>query len=222
MIREIRGNLLKSEANIICHQTNCHGIMGAGVAKLIKKNILTVEQYNQYRKLCKTYGKDLLGQIQYLKTSGAEQYIANCFAQDGYSRDGIETDYVALKACLQKVHDEALRSRYMVSLLGYMGCGLAGGDWNVVYTDIILPIFLESSVTLTIVYQDVKELWNQFGDVPMDLKTESLELPWHGFQKGTFREDIWHWFERTFEISVTELMYGEPECANENHKGNSI
>lgn len=54
----------------------------------------------------------------------------------------------------------------------------------------------------------IKDLWLEFGDVPMDPETECIEIEWHGFPAGTHREDIWHWFEETFDISVAEdLMY---------------
>lgn len=54
----------------------------------------------------------------------------------------------------------------------------------------------------------VKELWNSLGDVPID-DDECTETPWLHFSKGTAREDIWHWFEYTFDLSVGEdLMYG--------------
>jgi hypothetical protein len=48
----------------------------------------------------------------------------------------------------------------------------------------------------------IVELWEDFGDIPMNPVTEEIESPWHGFPAGTFREDIWHWFESEFEISV--------------------
>ena len=54
----------------------------------------------------------------------------------------------------------------------------------------------------------VKDLWNEFGDVPMNPETECIEEEWNGFPDGTFREDIWHWFEENFDVSVFELMYG--------------
>lgn len=54
----------------------------------------------------------------------------------------------------------------------------------------------------------ILDLWRQFGDIPMDPKTECLEEPFQDFPAGTHREDIWHWFEETFLISVAEdLMY---------------
>lgn len=54
----------------------------------------------------------------------------------------------------------------------------------------------------------VKELWSEFGDVPMNPETECIEEAWHGFPAGTNREEIWHWFEETFDVRVADLMYG--------------
>lgn len=54
----------------------------------------------------------------------------------------------------------------------------------------------------------VEALWEEFGDVPMNPETECIEEPWNGFPAGTNREEIWHWFEETFSVSVDDLMYG--------------
>jgi hypothetical protein len=51
-----------------------------------------------------------------------------------------------------------------------------------------------------------KELWTDFGNVPVD-QNEHLETPFLRFPKGTHREDVWHWFEANFNLSVaTDLM----------------
>lgn len=60
----------------------------------------------------------------------------------------------------------------------------------------------------------VKELWKQFGDVPMDPETECIEKRWgsalwvDAFRPGTHREEIWKWFEETFDVSVAEDLMG--------------
>jgi len=55
------------------------------------------------------------------------------------------------------------------------------------------------------VYLDrVKELWADFGDVPMNPETECIEDFWGRFIPGDHREKIWHWFEETFHVSVAE------------------
>ena len=38
----------------------------------------------------------------------------------------------------------------------------------------------------------VEELWEEFGK------------PWRLFPTGTHREDVWHWFEESFGLSVAE------------------
>ena len=52
----------------------------------------------------------------------------------------------------------------------------------------------------------VKDLWEEFGEVPMNPETEEIEEPWRYFLPETHREDIWYWFEEQFDISVAELM----------------
>ena len=52
-----------------------------------------------------------------------------------------------------------------------------------------------------------RELWQAFGDVPMNPETECIDVDWMWFPKGTHREEIWHWFERTFDVRVYDLMY---------------
>lgn len=59
----------------------------------------------------------------------------------------------------------------------------------------------------------VRRLWGNLEDVIID-EDERLIDRWgdrvHGFDKGTHREEIWHWFEETFCISVADdLMYAD-------------
>lgn len=59
--------------------------------------------------------------------------------------------------------------------------------------------------------EDLEELWAEFGDVPMNPETECIESDWLHFPAGTNREEIWHWFEDTFDCRVADLMYGVRE-----------
>ena len=40
MIIDKIGDILHTEADVICHQVNCKGVMGAGLAKQSKRKIL--------------------------------------------------------------------------------------------------------------------------------------------------------------------------------------
>ena len=54
MIKIIDGNLFDSKANFIVHQTNCLGVMGAGVALQVAEKFPHVEkEYLKYLRHCK-------------------------------------------------------------------------------------------------------------------------------------------------------------------------
>ena len=53
-----------------------------------------------------------------------------------------------------------------------------------------------------------KKLWAELEDVPMDCETECMDAPFLHFPAGTHREEIWHWFEKTFNVSVAEDLMG--------------
>ena len=55
---------------------------------------------------------------------------------------------------------------------------------------------------------DLKELWEMFGDVPMNPVTECMEEAFLGFPAGTHREEIWHWFDERYSKGVFALLYG--------------
>ena len=135
-------DLFDSKADIIAHQVNCCGIMGAGVAKQIKERY--PKAFHDYLIYCErmSYSPDLLlGDVRFSEGYRFEDgtkclfEIAHIFAQKSFGRRGIHTDYDALRKGL-------LRIRTYVELAGYkyvaipykIGCGLGGGDWeNVVY-----------------------------------------------------------------------------------------
>lgn len=51
----------------------------------------------------------------------------------------------------------------------------------------------------------IDELWDQLGDTPVDDEGRIQEVFRH-FPVGTDREDIWHWFEAEYGVSVADLM----------------
>ena len=52
----------------------------------------------------------------------------------------------------------------------------------------------------------VQQLWNILGDIPVD-DDGNIEVPYLHFEVGIDREDIWHWFEETFDVSINDLMF---------------
>lgn len=212
MIKEVKGNLLEAKEFIIAHQVNCKGVMGAGVAKQIKEKLLPKEAFTKYYILCKQYPANiLLGHVQlcHIHTNGQPKIIANLFAEDVPAGKKLDTNYKALQKCLDQLFED---KHCTFALPGYLGCGLAGGDWDLVY-DMIVKTANTHGVDVTIYYLEssIKMLWEDFGNVPMNPETECLEDSWHGFAAGTHREEVWHWFEETFEVSLAVLKEFEPK-----------
>lgn len=54
-------------------------------------------------------------------------------------------------------------------------------------------------------------LWDELTDIPVRIDKDGetvTDQNWRNFKKDTPIEDIWHWFEKQFNISVAEdLMY---------------
>ena len=146
MLQYKDGDILEAEEKIICHQTNCLGIMGAGLALQIARKYPEVDR--KYRDFCIDYGEwNFLGQTQLVNTHD-DKIIANCFGQKrpGF---GKQTDYKALRTCLKAVEEFANQNKFSVAIPYKIGCGLAGGDWNIV-EKIIKDIFEMSPIQATI------------------------------------------------------------------------
>ena len=162
MVKEVYGDLLKQPVDVIAHQTNCVGVMGAGIAKQIKAQLLTSDEYNKYVKTCKERGADLLGHTQLLEVPDG-RIIANCFGENVPTGKGKDTDYDALMHAIAKVRNYAKMSNLRVGVPGLMGCGLAGGDWRIV-RDMLYKLFGgKNEPELIICYFDEKEFrkWNR-------------------------------------------------------------
>ena len=218
MIREKKGDLLEITEGVIAHQVNCQGVMGAGVAKQIRSKLLTVSQYQAYRYKCKKFGADLLGTCYLDKIEGRPLYVAHLFGENIPTGTGLDTDYDALEEAVINLKITAGQHNLPIAIPGYLGCGLAGGNWDYVYDHILVPHFKGYPYGMTVVYRmdSIKKLWQDFGDIPMNPETECIEQSWHGFPAGTQREEIWHWFEETFDISVAADLMGQERRSEMN------
>lgn len=125
----IKGDLLKAfkngEFDVIAHGCNCFCNMGSGIARSIR-----AEWPGVYNIDCSTVkgSTDKLGSITLYKPSEAT-YIVNCYTQYYYGRNKVHADYKAIKSCMSILNRLFKGQRVG---LPKIGCGLAGGDWNVV------------------------------------------------------------------------------------------
>ncbi len=156
MIIEKIGDLLAENVNIIAHQTNCKGVMGAGIAKQIKMRLLSVSQYDSYVNYCVTHEKKALGTVQYFVTND-KRIVANLFGEDIPTGKGRDTNYEALYTALEVLRDKVIKAseeeQLSIGFPGGLGCGLAGGDWNVVRA-MIYSVFEKTDIPVTICYID--------------------------------------------------------------------
>lgn len=130
-IFNIDGDLVKGrEADVFCHQCNCFGRMGAGIAKQIAKTYPAVEQADKDNLRRKgAYGQ--FGTILPVDC-GDGRICVNMYSQFGFGK-GLQTDYEKFDSCLQKL--VRYLKDYPEKTVGFpymIGCGLAGGDWNVI------------------------------------------------------------------------------------------
>ncbi len=146
MIKQVNGNVLKAKENIICHQVNCMGKMGAGLAKQIAKSKNALDVYAKYCHLHRNNRESMLGDALFTQVA-EDKWVAHCFGQLNYGRDKRQTDYESLKQSLQRVKDAAQRKEKSVAIPYGIGCGLTGGDWEVVY-GIIDDVFWDYEVTI--------------------------------------------------------------------------
>ena len=150
MIKFKDGNILNAEENIICHQTNCIGVMGGGLALQIRNKY--PEVYNCYKKLCSEFKpNELLGKIQIVKVEGNNKYIVNLFGQNNISKTTRMTDYDALEVALNnlKTNMELQDEKLSVAIPYNIGCALGGGDWSIV-SKIISDVFKDSEIDVVI------------------------------------------------------------------------
>lgn len=130
MIEYRQGDLLKqSDIDVICHQANCFCVMGGGIALQIAKQYPMAKEADD-----KTIvgDKSKLGTCSYAYDHYRKQHIVNMYSQYAFG-EGLQTNYEALKKCLLEVRDEFCSKNLTIGFPKYLGCGLAGGDWEIVH-----------------------------------------------------------------------------------------
>ena len=135
MIKHIKCDILKANADVICHQVNCQGVMGSGVAKQIKDAY--PEVFEKYSNFCSYFKGDdtekMLGMVVPVMVDNNTKLICNLFSQNKYGYDGsLYTSYDAIEKCLKYIKVNIADSN-VIAIPYLMGCYRGGGDWNIVY-----------------------------------------------------------------------------------------
>lgn len=130
MIKIITGDILESNANVICHQVNEDGYMGGGLAYSIANRYPEVEE--EYALYCAGFEnkEDLYGDC-FICEYDEDKYIANCFTQRNFVTNiqDIENVFnILIPKCKKLGLTIAMPYNY--------GCGIAKGNWIDVYNTI--------------------------------------------------------------------------------------
>lgn len=136
MVKYVKGNLLDSKCDYICHQVNCQGRMGSGIAKQIRERFPKVyEKYmKRYQDWCYDRTNPLLGTIDVVYVRDHNMLVINMYSQDKYGYDGKRyTSYDAFSDALHAIKREVPEG-YTIGFPKYIGCGLGGGNWTIVST----------------------------------------------------------------------------------------
>lgn len=125
------GDMFTSNAKYLCHQVNCMGKMGSGIAKTVREKFPNA--YHDYMSLClfsDMTPNDLLGGVQFSECG--TKTIVNMFAQKTYGYDGRQyTDYAAFRKCLKHIRNN-IPVGNTIAFPNGIGCGLGGGKWEVI------------------------------------------------------------------------------------------
>ncbi|MGK9268724.1 Appr-1-p processing protein [Bacillus inaquosorum] len=154
MINIVKGNILDAIEDIIVQQVNCKGVMGAGLAKSILNKYPNVKkEYQSFRNFNLNKGltdKDLLGLVNYVRVSDGK-VIANVFGQINIKKNHFDktvyTKTEALTRGLKEVKELSKQLNKSVAIPYGIGCGLAGGDWNII-SELIDSIFSDYNVAI--------------------------------------------------------------------------
>lgn len=160
IIAQIQRDVFKAIENrkgpmAVMHGCNTQGVMGSGVAKVVKERWPFV--YESYRQMCNNDSIDVeLGGVMVIphkpRLDGGEApvYVANALTQEDYGRDGKRYASVdAVKQSLDGIHRTFKDRKDEVEFVAVrVGCGLGGLDWE----DEVEPLFEESPLAWTIYY----------------------------------------------------------------------
>jgi O-acetyl-ADP-ribose deacetylase (regulator of RNase III) len=135
-IEFVEGNILDSHANIIVQSVNHKKVMGSGLAKQIRQKYPNI--LDDYILMCEKYKFNEIsieGLVYWFGISDDKyrvQYIASIFGQENYGTDRRHTNYFSLINGLNSVFIYAENLNLSVAIPYGIGCGLGGGDWDIV------------------------------------------------------------------------------------------
>lgn len=130
MIKELKGDLLAADCDVVMHCCNCFHTMGSGIARVIKKMYPAASDADYKTKYA---SKEKLGTFSMAKVDEGNKYIFNVYGQYRYGGGVRNVDYDALEAGLTKVYEYLKENDLLdtVKIGTYrIGCNRGGASWS--------------------------------------------------------------------------------------------
>lgn len=124
-ITYIKGDLFATDVKLMVHGCNALGVMGAGVARIVRTKYPEAEA--AYIKEIDA-GELVLGGVQFVPTKG--KIIANAITQANVG-SGLQVSYNAVRKCMKEIKKFMGENNLTKVAMPKIGAGLAGGDWDV-------------------------------------------------------------------------------------------
>jgi len=127
-IEYIKGNLFDTDIEHIVHGCNAQGVMGSGVAKIVRDDYF--DAYKSYVEKYNEHGLKL-GDVQFVPANG--KTIVNAITQDNFGRTGTRfVSYEAVAECMRTVNQVLKLGNYDRVAMPQIGAGLGGGNWEII------------------------------------------------------------------------------------------
>ena len=148
MIEYIKGDLFAAGERVIAHGCNCQGVMGAGVARIVRTEFENV--YDYYKEAC-NMGWFYPGVVMPVDSWNGNQktLIYNLATQD---QPGANARYLFVERAMQNMLMSMNKRRLSRVAMPKIGCGIGGLDWEVV-EDIIKQTFPSPFGIQVVVYE---------------------------------------------------------------------
>ena len=143
IVEYIKGDITETELSVIVHGVNCQNVMGSGVAKALFTKWEEVKwkyhAYCEHKEIINSnpdeYYEELLGDVDFVcverdENDKTKKTIVNAFTQFDYGYDNKKrVSYWAISNCFKYINDFYSGKKIAIPNIG---CGLAGGDWDIV------------------------------------------------------------------------------------------
>ena len=124
-----KGDLFETDVKTIIHGCNAQGVMGSGVAKIIRDKF--PKAYERYRTEYEQHHNLKMGSIVVVPCD--DKIVVNAITQEFFGRDGKRyVSYDAVDDCMKRINEMCEIYGITEVAMPQIGAGLGGGSWEVI------------------------------------------------------------------------------------------